>query len=111
MDAGTRAHLAQVLRRQRATLLDQFSHGEDGLRSIGEDRAHELEERAQEERAARVLVGVNELLWERMERSRTAPPDRVRPARFEPLGTEDVVESSEEGLDWMAPDRPPPEEE
>jgi RNA polymerase-binding protein DksA len=257
MDAGTRAHLTQALRRQRATLLEQFAHGEASLRSIGEDRAPELEERAQEERAARVLVGlddrrlheiadihaalqriidgtygrclgcerpipltrlhalptvafclacareeesspseapatepahpgklpadldllldreveealrqlvredrrldldelrlvcrhgvvhldgavpsevehqmlrklvtdvagceevvdhvrVNELLWERAERSRTAPPSRTRPARFEPVGTEDVVESTEEGLDWMAPDRPPPDEE
>jgi hypothetical protein len=35
----------------------------------------------------------------------------VRPARFEPVGTEDVVESTEDGLAYVPPDRPPPEEE
>jgi hypothetical protein len=56
-------------------------------------------------------VRVNELLWERPDRSRPAPHERTRPSRFEPVGTEDVVESTEEGLDYLAPDRPPPEEE
>jgi hypothetical protein len=56
-------------------------------------------------------VQVNELLWERADRSRPVPPEHTRPARFEPVGTEDVVESTEEGLDYLAPDRPPPEEE
>jgi DnaK suppressor protein len=56
-------------------------------------------------------VGVHELLWERADRSRPGPAERVRPARFEPVGTEDVVESAEEGLDYLPPDRPPPEEE
>jgi RNA polymerase-binding protein DksA len=258
MDARTRAELAQSLRRQRAALLKEFFDAEADLRFIGEDREAELEERAQEERAARVLsrlddrslreiaeihaalqrlidgtygqcldcgraiplprlralptaafcvdcareeeatpaaaraptearhpgrlaadldplldreveealwelvgedrridmqelrlvcrhgvvhldgavpseaehrmlVGlvtdvagcedvvdrlqVNELLWERADRSRPAPPEHTRPARFEPVGTEDVVESTEEGLDYLAPDRPPPEEE
>jgi DnaK suppressor protein len=54
---------------------------------------------------------VNELLWERAGRSRPTPRERTGPARFEPIGTEDVVESAEEGIDWVAPDRPPPEEE
>jgi hypothetical protein len=56
-------------------------------------------------------VQVNELLWERADRSRPAPHERTRPSPFEPVGTEDVVESTEEGLDYMPPDRPPPEEE
>jgi DnaK suppressor protein len=258
MDARTRAELAQALRRERAALLKQFFRAEGDLRSIAEDREPELEERAQEERAARVLAGlddrslreigdihaalqrmidgtygkcldcgraiplarlravptapfcvecareeevarppgtatlqprhpgrlppdleplldreveealrelvredrrldmdeleivcrhgivhlggavpseaehrillklvtdvagcedvvdhvqVNELLWERPDRSRPAPRERTRPARFEPVGTEDVVESTEEGLDYLPPDRPPPEEE
>jgi len=258
MDTWTRAELVQALRRQRAALLKQFFDAEADLRSIGEDREAELEERAQEERAARILarlddrslreiteihaalqrmidgtygkcldcgravplarlravptaafcvecarqeeitppgapatmeprhpgrlppdleplldreveealrelvredrrvdvdelrlvcrhgvvhlegavpseaehrillklvtdvagceevvdrVQVNELLWERPDRSRPAPRERTRPARFEPVGTEDVVESTEEGLDYVPPDRPPPEEE
>jgi RNA polymerase-binding transcription factor DksA len=258
MDARTRAELAQALRYERAALLKQFFDGEADLRSIAEEREPELEERAQEERAARILAGlddrslrevmeihaalqrmidgtygrcvecgraiplarlraipaaacciecarqqeatrpggraatrprqparlpadldplldheveealrelvrqdrridtdelrlvcrrgvvhlegavpseaehqmllklvtdvagceevvdrvqVNELLWERPDRSGRAPRERTRPARFEPLGTEDVVESTEEGLDWLPPDRPPPEEE
>jgi RNA polymerase-binding protein DksA len=258
MDARTRAELAQTLRRQRTALLKQLFVTEADLRFIAEDREPELEERAQEERAARVLAGlddrslreiteihsalqrlidgtyghcldcgraiplarlravptaafcvecarqaeasspaapaameprhpgklppdletlldreveealrqlvredrrvdveelrlvcrhgvvhlegavpseaehqillklvtdvagceevvdhvqVNELLWERTDRSRPAPRERKRSARFEPVGTEDVVESTEEGLDYVPPDRPPPEEE
>ena len=258
MDVRTRAELAQVLRRHRAALLKEFFDAEADLRFIGEDREAELEERAQEDRAARILarlddrslheimeihaalqrlidgtygkcidcgraippprlralptalfcidcarqeeatpraapspaeprhpgtlpadleplfdreveealwelvredrridvqelrlvcrhgvvhlegavpsegehrmllklvtdvagcedvvdrVQVNELLWERSDRTPPVPHDRTRPARFEPVGTEDVVESTEEGLDYLAPDRPPPEEE
>jgi RNA polymerase-binding transcription factor DksA len=257
MDARTRAELAQALRRRRGTLLKQFLDAEAGLRSIAEDRESELEERAQEDRTARVLarlddqsvreiadidaalwrvidgtygtcldcgraiplarlravpstelciacareqataatppaameprhpgalpadleplldreveevlrefvrenrgidteelrilcrhgvvhlegavpsegehkmllglvtdvagceevvdhVRVDELAWERPDRSRTAPRERVRPARFEPVGTEDVVESTEDGLDYVPPDRPTPDEE
>jgi hypothetical protein len=56
-------------------------------------------------------VQVNGLLWERSDRTRPGPGVRTPPGRFPPLGTEDVVESTEEGLDWVPPDRPPPEEE
>jgi RNA polymerase-binding transcription factor len=258
MDARTRAVLVQALRRQRTTLLKQYLDAEDRLRSMAEDREAEIEERAQEDRAARVLAGlddrslrevaevhaalqrvidgtygrciecgeavpvarlralptaatclecareretagaaaaapvephhpgrlpadldplldreveealrelvrddgrvdteelrlvcrhgvvhlegavpseaehrmlvklvtdvagcedvvdhvaVNELLWERPDRSRRSREERTRPARFEPIGTEDVVESAERGLDYLPPDRPPPEEE
>jgi len=258
MDARTRAELAQALRRRRAALLKEFFDAEADLRFIGEDREPELEERAQEERAARVLarlddrtlrevtevhaalqrlidgtygrcldcgrtipvprlravptavlcvdcarraeaapsgapapeaprhpgrlpadleplldreveaalrelvredrridaqelrivcrhgvvhldgavpseaehrmllelvtdvagcedvvdrVRVSALPWERADRSRPAPSARTRPGRLEPVGTEDVVESTEEGLGYLAPDRPPPEEE
>jgi DnaK suppressor protein len=258
MNAGTRAELAQALRRQRAALLKEFFAAEADQRSIGEDREAELEERAQEECAARVLarlddrslrevqeihaalqrmidgtygtcldcgraipvarlravptatccvacaqrreaaipaapaateprhpggwppdlellldreveealrelvrgdrrvdmdelriicrhgvvhlegaipseaehqilrklltdvggcedvvdhVRVDELLWERRDRTAPAPREGVRPPRVAPLGTEDVVESTEEGLDYLAPDRPPSEEE
>ena len=258
MNAGTRAELAQALRRQQEALRKEFFDAEADLRSIGEDREAELEERAQEERAARILaclddrslrevqeihaalqrmidrtygtcldcdraipvdrlpavptatccvecvrareaaghaaptamearhsgwlppdleplidreveealrelvredrrvdmdelrivcrhgvvhlegaipseaehqilrklvtdvigceevvdhVRVDELLRERPDRTPRGPREGVRPARFERVGTEDVVESTEEGLDYLAPDRPPSEEE
>jgi DnaK suppressor protein len=258
MEVRTRAELAQALRRQRAALLKQFFDAEADLRSLAEDREPELEERAQEERAVRILAGlddrslreiaeiytalqrmidgtygqcldcgraiplarlralptaalcvacarqeerarpgapgsmgpahagklppdleslldreieqalrelvredgridmdelrvvcrhgvvhldgavpseaehqvllqlvsdvggceevldhvqVNPLLWERPERSRPGPTERMPLEWFEPVGTEDIVESTEEGLDYVAPDRPTPEEE
>jgi DnaK suppressor protein len=258
MNARTRAELAQSLRRQRAALMKQFFDGEADLQSIAEDREPELEERAQEARAARVLaslddrslheianihaalqriidgtygkcldcgravpltrlralptaafciecareeevtrpgtrptlgprhpgklppdlerlldreveevvrqlvredhrvdmnelrivcrhgivqleglvpseaehsillelvtdiagcdevvdrVQVNQILWERPERTRPAPAEGTRSVRFEAVGTEDVFESTEEGLPYLPPDRPPPEEE
>ena len=60
MDAGTRTALTQALRTQRAALLKQFFDGETDLRVIAEDREPELEERAQEERAAQVLAGLDD---------------------------------------------------
>jgi RNA polymerase-binding protein DksA len=257
MDARMRIELSQALRRQRATLLRELFHAEDDLQAIAEDREAELEERAQEERAARVLVGLDDrslgeiraidaslqrildgtygtcadceaiiaparlrvlptaeycidcarareaapapaaeaeplprghlppdleglldreveetlrqlvredrridldelrivcrhgvvhlhgavpsagehqmllklvtdvagcedlvdrvridpIPWERRDRSRAQPREHVRPSRFESIGTEDVVESAEEGVDWVPPDRPPSEEE
>ncbi len=56
-------------------------------------------------------VQVNELLWERADRSRRTPRERPRRPAAEGVGTEDLVESAEEGLEYVAPDRPPPEEE
>jgi RNA polymerase-binding protein DksA len=56
-------------------------------------------------------VQVNQLLWERSDGTRPAPGGRARPARFEPIGTEDVFESAEDGLPYLPPDRPPPEEQ
>jgi len=54
---------------------------------------------------------VSELLQDRPGRSGPRPSGRTRPARFESLATDDVVESTEEGLVYVPPDRPPPEEE
>jgi RNA polymerase-binding transcription factor DksA len=56
-------------------------------------------------------VRVNPILWERRDRSRAQPREHIRPSRFESIGTEDVVECTEEGIDWVPPDRPPSEEE
>jgi DnaK suppressor protein len=54
---------------------------------------------------------VNELLWERGDRSRAVPRERVRPARLEPVGTDDPTRTAEEGVDYVPPDLPPAEEE
>jgi DnaK suppressor protein len=56
-------------------------------------------------------VRVDPLAWERRDRARAQPRERVGPARYESIGSEDVVESTEEGVDWIPPDRPPSEEE
>jgi DnaK suppressor protein len=55
-------------------------------------------------------VQVGELLWEREDRTKTAAPEEPLPGR-EPYGTEDIVESEEEGIDYVPPMSPTPEEE
>jgi RNA polymerase-binding protein DksA len=53
---------------------------------------------------------VKEILWERPDRSK--PESAEAPAsRAEPGFTEDVVKSAEEGIDYVPPVEPPPEEE
>ena len=58
-------------------------------------------------------VGVSEVPWERATRSPgIAPPVAEVPRRlYEPSRTEDVVEATEEGIDYDAPADPPPDEE
>jgi DnaK suppressor protein len=58
-------------------------------------------------------IGVSEVPWEReVGAAGVEPPDEdVPPGLGEPRCTEDVVEASEEGLDYDAPASPPPEEE
>lgn len=53
---------------------------------------------------------VKEILWEREDRDK---PEVVPETKLweEPVGTEDVVETSEEGADYDAPARPLPDEE
>ena len=53
---------------------------------------------------------VEELLWERTDRSKEEPAGELAPWQ-EPYGTEDVVESSEEGKEFVAPSEPTPKEE
>jgi RNA polymerase-binding protein DksA len=60
MDARTRAALAQRLHRQREALLKRFFDAEADLRSIADEREPELEERAQEECATRVLASLDD---------------------------------------------------
>jgi RNA polymerase-binding transcription factor len=55
-------------------------------------------------------IQVEELLWERESRTKEKPPEVLPPGQ-EPAGTEDIVESSEEGKDFVAPSEPPPKEE
>ena len=53
---------------------------------------------------------VKEILWDRLDRSKRVP-GAVEPLRAEPSGTEDVVKSLEEGLDFVPPAGPAAEEE
>ncbi|HXG52457.1 MAG TPA: TraR/DksA C4-type zinc finger protein [candidate division Zixibacteria bacterium] len=55
-------------------------------------------------------IQVEPLLWEREDRSREKPPEEIPPWE-EPPGTEDIIESSEEGKEFVPPAEPPPEEE
>ncbi len=55
-------------------------------------------------------IGVDELLWEREERSKREKAGETLPGE-EPQGTEDIVEMAEEGKEFSPPDRPIPEEE
>jgi DnaK suppressor protein len=53
---------------------------------------------------------VQGLLWEREERTKTGSREERQPG-VEPYGTEDIVESLEEGIDYVPPISPTPEEE
>jgi RNA polymerase-binding protein DksA len=53
---------------------------------------------------------VQELLWGREDRSKAEWAEK-RPSRVEPSDTEDIVESLEEGIDYVPPISPTPEEE
>jgi RNA polymerase-binding transcription factor DksA len=55
-------------------------------------------------------IQIKEALWEREDRTKVAPAEEPLPGR-EPYGTEDVVESVEEGIDYVPPISPGPEEE
>jgi DnaK suppressor protein len=55
-------------------------------------------------------VRVEELLWEREERTKVVPSEE-RLLGVEPSATEDIVESLEEGIDYVPPISPTPEEE
>ncbi|OGP19252.1 MAG: hypothetical protein A2038_09130 [Deltaproteobacteria bacterium GWA2_57_13] len=54
-------------------------------------------------------IGIDELLWEREERSKREKTGETLPWE-EPQGTEDIVETAEEGKEFSPPDRPIPEE-
>jgi hypothetical protein len=53
-------------------------------------------------------VRIDEAPWERAERDK---PPLPRATGYEPRGTEDVVESTDEGISLVPADRPPPEDE
>jgi DnaK suppressor protein len=55
-------------------------------------------------------VQLEEILWEREDRSKEKPPEQLPPWQ-EPYGTEDVAESAEEGKEFVAPSDPTPPEE
>ncbi len=53
---------------------------------------------------------VTEILWERDDRSKVEPGADPKPWE-ESQGTEDVTESQEQGLDFVPPSDPGPDEE
>jgi hypothetical protein len=53
---------------------------------------------------------VKEILWERSDRFKPTLEEK-KPSRLEPSQTEDVFKSTEEGIEYVPPDEPPPEEE
>ena len=55
-------------------------------------------------------IQLEELVWERESRTKEPPPEVLPPGQEAPE-TEDVVESSEEGKEFIAPAKPTPEEE
>lgn len=55
-------------------------------------------------------IQLEELVWERERRTKEPPPEVLPPGQETP-GTEDIVESSEEGKEFVAPAKPTPEEE
>src|SRR5574342_353765 len=60
MDKEIRDELAQELRRQREMLFKEVADTEGDLNFIAEDRESEIEERAQEELAARLLTRLSD---------------------------------------------------
>jgi RNA polymerase-binding transcription factor len=60
MNPEVRDALAQELLRQRAVLVGEVTDTEADLQALAEDREIELEERAQEERAAGLLVQLDD---------------------------------------------------
>lgn len=59
MDRKSAAEFARELRRRRDTLFKEVADTESDLRSLGEARESELEERAQADRAARLLAALD----------------------------------------------------
>lgn len=55
-------------------------------------------------------IEIEELLWENDRRTREKPPEE-QPSWEDSPGTEDVVESHEEGTEFVAPTKPTPEEQ
>jgi DnaK suppressor protein len=55
-------------------------------------------------------IEIEELLWENDRRAREKPPEE-QPSWEDSAGTEDVVESHEEGKEFVAPAKPTPEEQ
>ena len=61
MQSDDRRLLADQLQHGRATILQEVAQAEEDLHWIAEDRESELEERAQEECAARLLARLDDL--------------------------------------------------
>lgn len=55
-------------------------------------------------------LGVEELLWQNDQRAREIPPEATSRWENAPL-TEDIVETNEEGKEFVAPAKPTPDEQ
>ncbi len=55
-------------------------------------------------------IKIEELLWEREDRLKAEEPEE-KPPWVEPYGTEDIIESEEQGTDYVPPVRPIPEKD
>ena len=60
MNKATIESLAQLLRKQRQQFLQEYRRVEEHLGFIAEERESEMEERAQEERTARLLASLDD---------------------------------------------------
>ncbi len=60
MDQKIVQSFGALLRKQRKDLLEEFRRAEEDLQFIAEDRESEIEERAQEERSARLLSSMDD---------------------------------------------------
>lgn len=60
MEESIRKAMSEQLRRRREMIFEEVAHAEDDLRWIAEDRESELEERAREERTARLLARLDD---------------------------------------------------
>jgi RNA polymerase-binding protein DksA len=60
MDKKMAESVGRLLRSQRNGFLEKFRRVEEHLETIAEDRESELEERAQEERSARLLASLDD---------------------------------------------------
>lgn len=101
---GKHQEMTQELQKQLAALREQTK----AMEGISDEKQLLTDVLGLEEIVDHVQV--QEVLWEREERTKAVPATEPRSER-EPYGTEDIVESMEEEVDYVPPVSPTPEEE